>query len=91
MALLCFTSFLRKRNWRLRLDRSMVSRSRSVMRPNPVKTMFFTGSRERKTGQHEGGRRTTALSTAATLEQNDEQRQTYVARSLCLPLRRAAP
>jgi hypothetical protein len=42
MALLCFTSFLRKRNWRLRFDRSIVSRSKRVISPNPVITTFFT-------------------------------------------------
>ena len=40
--LLCFTSFLRKRNWRFRFDRSMVSRSKRVISPNPVITTFFT-------------------------------------------------
>lgn len=42
-ALLCFTSFLRKRNWRLRFDKSIVSRSKRVISPNPVITTFFTG------------------------------------------------
>ena len=41
-ALLCLTSFLRKRNWRLRFDRSIVSRSKRVTSPNPVMTTFFT-------------------------------------------------
>ena len=45
-ALLCLMSFFLKRNWRLRLERSIVSRSRRVMSPNPVRTMFFTIFRE---------------------------------------------
>ena len=42
MALLCLMSFFRNRNWRLRFERSIVSRSSSVMSPKPVNTMFFT-------------------------------------------------
>lgn len=42
IALLCLTSFFRKRNWRFRFDKSIVSRSKSVICPNPTRTMFFT-------------------------------------------------
>ena len=42
MALLCLISFFLNKNWRFRLDRSMVSRSSSVISPKPVRTMFFT-------------------------------------------------
>lgn len=50
MALLFFTSFFLNRNCRFRLDKSMVSRSSSVMCPKPVKTRFFT-SRANTVGQ----------------------------------------
>ena len=43
-ALLCFTSFFLNRNCRLRLERSMVSRSSKVMWPKPVSTIFFTAA-----------------------------------------------
>lgn len=42
MALLCLISFFLKRNCLFRFERSMVSRSRRVMWPKPVKTIFFT-------------------------------------------------
>ena len=41
-ALLCLTSFFLKRNWWLRLERSIVSRSSRVMWPKPASKMFFT-------------------------------------------------
>lgn len=41
-ALLCLMSFFLKRNWRLRLERSIVSRSSRVMWPKPASKIFFT-------------------------------------------------
>lgn len=45
MALLCLISFFLKRNCLFRFERSMVSRSRRVIWPKPVKTIFFTVTR----------------------------------------------
>jgi hypothetical protein len=38
----CFTSFFLNKNCRFRLERSIVSKSSSVMSPNPVSTRFLT-------------------------------------------------
>src|ERR1700678_1931493 len=41
-ALLCFTSFFLNKNCRLRFDKSIVSKSSSVILPKPVRTTFLT-------------------------------------------------
>lgn len=52
-------SFLRNRNWRFKLERSMVSRSSRVILPKPVKTTFFTANiSESDTRRKEGPLRT---------------------------------
>ena len=41
-ALDCFTSFFLNKNCRFRFEMSIVSKSSTVILPNPVKTIFFT-------------------------------------------------
>ena len=46
IALLRFTSFFLNKNWRFKLERSIVSRSSTVIFPKPVRTIFLTANGE---------------------------------------------